>query len=111
MIANFSIINNVSVPKFAYVRTKLWFMEKDKSAEAMWKQNHQIQKYDPVKWKFKYRAQGAGKAGMGCIRYVRPRKCKAQKHISHVEYMRYTRHVGDVRHMKGYEPRKLTHAN
>ena len=71
MMANFSIINNVSVLKFVYVRTKLWFMKKDKSAEAMWKQNHQIQKYDPVKWKFKYRVQGASKAGTGHVRYVR----------------------------------------
>ena len=71
MMANFSIISNVSVPKFAYVRTKLCFMEKDKSVKAMWKQNHQIQKYDPVKWKFKYRVQGAGKAGTRHARYVR----------------------------------------
>ena len=71
MMVNFSIINNVSVPKFAYVRTKLWFMEKGKSVEAMWKQNHQIQKYDPVKWKFEHRVQGASNAGMGHVRYVK----------------------------------------
>ena len=33
---------------FSYIRKKLQFMEREKNAEAMWKQIFQIQKYDLV---------------------------------------------------------------
>ena len=47
--------NDVNVLKFAYVYEKSWNLWKgEKSAEAMWKQIFQIQKYDLVNWKSKW---------------------------------------------------------
>ena len=40
--------NDVIVSTFAYARRKLYFMKREKSAEAMRKQIFQIQKYDLV---------------------------------------------------------------
>ena len=46
--------SDANISMFSNIRTKLQFMEREKNAEAMWKQIFQIQKYDLVTWKLKW---------------------------------------------------------